>query len=419
MNQEAAKFSVHRAACYLLCLIAWVGVVAPAGAVTLETCIRTALETNPDIQAGAARIEAARAMISKAQSAYYPRLYLSGAYSITNNPPQAFMMDLNQRNLDMRDPDFDPNDPDATDNLRLTVGAQYRLYNGGVNTLNTRMAKEEKFAKEFQLAAVQNELIHQVTRGYDSVLQAQAFVGVQQESVQSLEESLRVATARFNAGSVVKTDVLNLEDKLAQAKEDRILARNGVQLAIASLNTVIGKDLIPLDGIPAPSPQFLRENPIHLDYQAVEDRPEMKAAEKMSSMYEQAYEKASRQTYPTVNAFGSYDMDSGDAETYEDSYMMGVLAKWEFFDGHQRASQIASAKAAWQAARKDVDSAIEALRITGEQYKEGAAEITVLLTAQVGLTAQKTRQIAAHYDYLIALSNFERARGDAVKKFNP
>jgi len=451
MNQEAAKFSVHRAACYLLCLIAWVGVVAPAGAVTLETCIRTALETNPDIQAGAARIEAARAMISKAQSAYYPRLYLSGAYSITNNPPQAFMMDLNQRNLDMRDPDFDPNDPDATDNLRLTVGAQYRLYNGGVNTLNTRMAKEEKFAKEFQLAAVQNELIHQVTRGYYSVLQAQAFVGVQQESVQSLEESLRVATARFNAGSVVKTDVLNLEVKLAQAKEDRILARNGVQLAIASLNTVIGKDLIPLDGIPAPSPQFLRGNPIHLDYQAVEDRPEMKAAEKMSSMYEQAYEKASRQTYPTVNAFGSYDMDSGDAETYEDSYMMGVLAKWEFFDGHQRASQIASAKAAWQAARKDekkvynqlrldlyqaflkaneawqrlqvtqksVDSAIEALRITGEQYKEGAAEITVLLTAQVGLTAQKTRQIAAHYDYLIALSNFERARGDAVKKFNP
>jgi outer membrane protein len=449
MIKGAVKFSVCRAALYLLFLIAWLGAVIPAGAVTLETCIRTALESNPDIQAGVNRIEAARAMIKQAQSAFYPRLYLQGAYSITDNPPQAFMMDLNQRNLDMRDPDFDPNDPDTTDNLRFSLGLQYQLYNGGVDTLNTHMAKDKTIAKELQLAAVQNELIHQVTRGYYSVLQAQSFVSVQQESVKSLEESLRVASARFSAGSVVKTDVLNLEVKLAQAREDLILAQNGVQLAIASLNTAIGKDLIPVNGIPVPNRQALQENPVHLDYSAIENRPEMKAAKKMSRIFEQAYEKASHEMRPTVNAFGSYDMDSGDAETYEESYLVGVSAKWEFFDGQQRASQIASAKAAWQAAlkeenkmnnqlrldlyqaflktseawqrlqvtQKSVESAIEALRITGEQYKEGAADITILLTAQVGLTAQKTRRIAAHYDYLIALSNFERARGDAVKKF--
>ncbi len=72
-----------------------------------------------------------------------------------------------------------------------------------------------------------------------------------------------------------------------------------------------------------------------------------------------------------------------------------------------------------QVARKSVESAEEALRITSEQYKGGVADITILLTAQVGLTAQKTRDVAAYYDYLSALSNFERARGNAVSKYVP
>ncbi len=72
-----------------------------------------------------------------------------------------------------------------------------------------------------------------MTYGYYSVLQAQAFVLVQEESLTSLEENLRVARERFNTGSAVKTDVLNLEVKLAQAREDVIRASNGLQLAIS------------------------------------------------------------------------------------------------------------------------------------------------------------------------------------------
>jgi outer membrane protein len=451
MKETAVKPLGHYLLYTLLLLVFWMGAGRTGNAITLEECTRAALENNPDVQAGLERIQAARSMIKQAQSAYYPRLYVSGAYSVTDNPPQAFMMELNQKDLDMRDPGFDPNDPDVTDNLRFSLGLQYRLYNGGINVLNTRMAEEEKTAKEFQLAAVQNELVYQVTRGYYSVLQAQDFVAVQQESVESLAESLRVATARFNAGSVVKTDVLNLDVKLAQAQEDLILATNSVQLAIASLNTAIGEDLVSLTGLPVPTHDNLEERPIRLDFKAVENRPELKAAEKMSEILEKAYQKASQAYYPTVSAFGSYDVDSGDASDYENSYLVGVMAKWEFFDGYQRSSKVLSAKAEWRAAKKEekkvynqlrldlhqaflkaseawqrlqvtqksVENAEEALRITRAQYREGAADITVLLTAQVGLTAQKTRSVAAYYDYLTALSNFERACGEAVKKHVP
>ena len=47
-----------------------------------------------------------------------------------------------------------------------------------------------------------------------------------------------------------------------------------------------------------------------------------------------------------------------------------------------------------------------------EQYQQGAADISILLQTQVGVTAMQTRSAAAQYDYLIALSNLQRAKGE-------
>jgi OMF family outer membrane factor len=62
--------------------------------------------------------------------------------------------------------------------------------------------------------------------------------------------------------------------------------------------------------------------------------------------------------------------------------------------------------------RKSVESASESLRITRVRYREGVAGITDLLTAQVGLTAMRTRSVAALYDHATAVSNLQRARGE-------
>ncbi|HHE75342.1 MAG TPA: TolC family protein, partial [Desulfobacteraceae bacterium] len=260
--------------CVFTLVVVFFNTVGTSQAASLDECVTAALENNPDVQAGMERINAARFMIKQAKSAYYPRLYLAGAYAYTDNPT-AFMMTLNQRNLNMMAPGFDPNDPEATDNARLTLGLKYRLYNGGTNVIGIEMAEVGKEAHEFQLRAVRNELIYQVTRGYYGVLQAQAFVQVQEESISSLGENLRVARERYKAGSAVKTDVLNLEVKLAQAREDLIRASHGVQLAIASLNAAIGSDLVPSEGPGTPEPVTIDEMPAQLNYGDIDNRPEL------------------------------------------------------------------------------------------------------------------------------------------------
>ena len=101
-----------------------VGGIGPAAAVTLDESIRAALEENPDLQAAEARVESARAMQRQARSAYYPWLDLAANYARSDNPSQAFMMTLNQRQLNMQDPAFNPNEADDTENLRGSVCLQ-------------------------------------------------------------------------------------------------------------------------------------------------------------------------------------------------------------------------------------------------------------------------------------------------------
>ena len=126
-----------------------------------------------------------------------------------------------------------------------------------------------------------------------------------------------------------------------------------------------------------------------------------------------------------------------------------MAAEVDFFDGFRRGAAVSGAKAreraaqaeaekaasnlrldltsasiqageAWErldVARKSIENAEEALRITQQRYEQGAADLPELLTAQTGLTGTRTRNVAALYDYLIALSNLDRARGQLVGRY--
>ncbi len=422
---------------------AWLAVPA-ARAVTLDDAVRTALGNSPTLQAAESRIDSAQAMLRQAKSYYYPSIGLAATYALSDNPPQAFMMTLNQRSLNMQDPAFDPNNPDDTDNLRGSVVAQWRLFDRQRDA-GRNMARYGAAASAEAFAAARNQLVHEVTRGFYGVLQAQSFAAVQEKAVQSIAESLRIAQERFAAGGAVKTDVLNLETQLAQANEDLIKARNGAQLALAALNAAIGADVVTAENIEAPGQAALDAPPPECkEPAAFENRPEMRAARLMRQIKEQDLKKAQGGYAPTVSAFGSLDADSGNAADFENSYMAGVMAEINIFDGARTRAAVQAARAelesakadeekarlnlrldlqqaflgtqeAWErldVTRKSLETAEEARRIVQEQYQQGAADIAILLQTQVGVTAMQTRFAAAQYDYLTALSNLKRAKGE-------
>jgi len=407
----------------------------------LESLVRTAWQANPGLHATVHRAEAAQGALRQARSAYYPRFHAAVGYTVTDNPPQAFMMALNQRQLDMRAPAFDPNATDDMANFRFTVGARYRLYDGTRGPHAAAAGLAERIAFE-HLRAARNALAHAVTRGYYEVLEAQAFAAVQAAALESLQESLRAARERFESGSAVKPDVLNLEVQVAQASENLIRARNGVQLAIAALNTAVGETVVPDTGLPEPEPDALAQDE-HTAIDGIHGRAEYAAARLQSEAAGRLLAAARHGRGPVLDAFGSVDWDSEDLDRQDRSYMAGVRLEWEFFSGFEAGGKVSEAEArraeaeagrehVRQALELDlkqarltleeararldvtaraVDSADESLRITRARYREGATDIATLLVAELGLTETRMRETAARYDYRIAHSNLARAGG--------
>ncbi len=421
-------------------MMAGVVIAGEGGMVRLDHCIRAALEASPDLQGAEARVDAARAAIREARSAYYPQLTIGANWTRTDNPPQAFFMQLNQRTASLQ---RDFNQPDDTENVRGSVGARWRLFDSGRREADGRVARLTGEAAARMSEAVRNELIYQVIRAYYGVLQSTSFLEVQREAVASIEESLRVANERLKAGAAIRTDVLNLEVQLSQVREDLIRGVNGRKLAVAALNTAVGREIlaetveIPVNGALEP----LKRLPA--GERGVERRPELAGVQLQERAAEAMAQRARREYYPVVNAFGSADWDSGALDHFEQSYMVGAAAEVNVFDGFRTRSAVAGARAALRAAQamsekvrnqlkldlkqatlreeeswermavveKSVQSAEEALRITRERYQQGAADITELMTVQVGCTGTRTRRLAAYYDYKVAQSDVDRACG--------
>jgi len=414
---------------------------------TLNDCIATALRASPDVRSASARLEAARAAVKEASSAYYPQVGLVGSWTRTDNPPQAFFMSLNQRQASLQK-DF--NNPADTENARGSVVAQWRVYDSGRREADRYATKMGVEAADYTLDGIRNDLVYQITKAYYGILQARDFTVVQTATVATIEESLRVGTERFSAGSALKTDVLILDVQLSQAREELIRAKNGMQLAVAALNAAVGQDVMKMSDVSNLSDAPDKSESNTNSAVSIDSRPEVKAVEAQIRMTEARAKRARREYLPVVNAFGSVDWDSEPFHGTERSYIAGAAVEFNIFDGYRTRAGVARASAGLVAAQADADklrtmlaldmtqsrlneqearerfevagrslsSAEEALRITQERFKQGEATVTELMTMQVGLTANRTRQVAARYDCLVAKVNVARADGRLAGRYS-
>ncbi len=435
------SMSTHRAGrCRCMLLVAMLATVSLTRAdLSLDTLVSQALQQNPGLESLQHQVRAATSAQREARAAYYPQLGASVQYLMTDNAPQAFMLQLNQRQLDMQDPSFDPNHPDDTENIQMSLGVQYPLFHRARRPRQRAAQLHTELAGE-QVSAARNALIYAVTRGYYQVLEAQAFAAVQEAALKSFQESLRVAKERYQSGAVVRTDVLNLEVQVAQARENLIRAQNGVQVAIAALNATIGTESVPEDGLPEPELQVHEPawQPI-----SPERRPELTAARLQRDVAQQHIRIAQANQHPRLNLFGSMIWDGESLRDRENSYIAGVALEWNWFDGGSTRARANAARAnqasatarmreldtqlqleskqamlrlqeAWQRIQVTsiaTQSADEALRITRSLYEEGATDIATLLVAEVARTETQMRATAARYDFLIAQSNAQRVAG--------
>jgi outer membrane protein TolC len=402
----------------------------------LKTAIGFALENNFAIRQARERIKQQEGVIVEVTAREIPNVSANAAY---------------QQN----DKEIGQSFPASDRAWQINITASQVLYAGGGVRSAVKSSKLTRDAAVLDLQSVINDALLQVRTGFYAVLLAREQIKVQESNLQLLQEQLKTATDRYQAGTVSSFERLRAEVAVANAKVPLITARNNYRLAIEALRQALGFTNNQPESL-RKVPEFvgtLDFTPVNFDLQAAfesahANRPDLARIGKLVNAREEAVTSARSTYFPNVSAFGGWTLRKGTTNAFKDSdngWLVGVQSQWDIFDGRATAGRVAQARSVleqtrlslteaqlaaevevrrafsqWQeaselaeASQRVVEQATEAVRLANARYSAGTSTQLDVLQAQVDLTTARTNQLQAYYGYNVAVAALRKAVGQA------
>ncbi len=421
---------------------------APPATLTLRQAVATALEKNHTIQAAGAYSEAVKHGIAVAQAGRYPRLDFSEGFSRGNNPVYVFGTLLTQRQFTANNFALGfLNTPLPLDNFRTQFTAALPVYDAGQTSRRVHDARLDSQAAAQALERTSQEVIFNVINAYNDELLARESVRVAESAVEMSKADLNRAQNRQDQGQGIPSDVLSAKVQLAQAQEDLIRARNGVEIAQAALNVAMG--------LPEDAPGEIQGNLTVVTFEAgalgerqqraLAKRPDYLEATLGAGKAKNQVGAARAEFLPKVSLFASWEEDNQTfAARGGNNWMAGATLSFNLFDGGADRFRLAAARARERQAeaqqeemaagvrlqvrqaflnltsagervkvsRDSASQAEESLRILRNRYENGLATITDLLRTETMRTSAQKNHLSALYDYRLAFAALELATGE-------
>ncbi len=376
-----------------LALLAAACAALPASAKvwTVTEAVATALRQNPDADAARHRIDAAQALITQANSAWLPQLSVSGGYLSSNGAMSGLMSSLAQRNFGFG---LNFNRPGWVDNLNVTGTVAYNLYGGGRPSATRAAARAGSRAAEQELRAVQQQLTAEVVKAALHLRTTRESVAALEAGLSAYEANLANARLRFEAGQMLKADLLSLEVQAARTREMLVSARHGAALAARAFYFVLGAD-------DATEPVEFAADDAALAALAIPEsadftlRPELVALTERVRAAESMVEAARGGRRPNVNAFVSAQYDQGwRYDRHADSVQGGVTVDFNLFDAGQTSGRISQAQAELAQAKDQLRKATLAIGLEVEQARLAHADARERLAVTAGAVSQAEESAA-------------------------
>ena len=408
----------------------------------LPTAVAFALENNFAIRQARERIRQQEGVVIEVSARTIPNVAAAAAY---------------QRN----DREISSTFPASDRAWQISLTASQVIYAGGAVSSAVKGSKLTREAALLDLQTTINEALLQVRTGFYRVLLAREQIKVQESNLDLLQQQLKNATDRFNAGTVSSFEKLRGEVAVANAKAPLITARNDWRLAIEALRQALGFTTNTVESL-RKVPEFvgtLEFAPLTFDLQAAFEaarahRPDLERLAKLTQAREEGVTGARSGFYPSVAAFGGWQLRKGATDHFGDSnngWLVGVQSQWNIFDGRATQGRVTQTKSLleqtkltlgeaqlavevevrrahsqWQQATElaeasalVIEQAMEAVRLANARYSAGTGTQLDVLSAQVDLTTARTNQIQAFYGYNVAVASLRKAMGQAdefVKK---
>jgi outer membrane protein TolC len=405
------------------------------GKLTLPEAVNLALKQNLDLMRAFREVERAQGKVIEVKARALPHLSLDQSFNTQDKrlvPPnqQRFIGNVNSWAID------------------LTL--RQNIYSGGAITAAVSSAKFTRNASYYALRDTLDKVVGQVRQQFSQVLVTEALVDVAQESVELATQQLKDAQNRFNAGTVPRFTVLRAEVELASVKPQLIRSKNDHLIAQLQLAKTLA-----LDPGSQGKPTFrcsghldIGERPLDLQDAmtlGLARRPSLKGLREQMLADKESVKEAQAGFKPTVNVTGGVRLRNNNNTAHLDQsldgYFLGLVGSWKLFDSFETVGLVAQSKAklrsdtlAYEDAvrqvelevqksfadlrqfretiesqQKNVQQALEALRLAQERLSAGAGTQLEVLDARVALTRARTTELQARGDYVRSLAEFDRA----------
>ena len=127
---------------------------------------------------------------------------------------------------------------------QFSVGLSFPILDQGVREAGLVSARAAVDSARAARADLERGSAQDVTNAYEAYNTARATVDMQQVSVRVARENLRVSTLRYRTGAENILNLLTAQVSLTQAESDLVAARKNTRLALANLQSLMGRILI-------------------------------------------------------------------------------------------------------------------------------------------------------------------------------
>lgn len=402
---------------------------------TLDDCIQMALRQNPQILESKHKIEQTQGQIISVRAQALPHIDLVSSYN-----------QLDHTLLEMS--------AQQEKTWRVAIQATQLLYSGGQVGAAIKIAKLAYDSSYYSLRDTVDQVISTVRKQFYDVLLNRALIGVQEESVHLLERQLKDQQNRYDAGTVPRFNVLQAEVALSNQIPLLIKAKNDYLISQLALAKTLG---LPYDtwhpgknGMTIVGELTFRDRAINKDEAirtAKERRSFLKVQRQNILIQVQSVKVALAGYQPQISANAGWQLHNSSVNNSLDAtvngWFFGATGTWAIFDGlatygnvKQARAQLESAKVNYddsvlqvelevqqvlanlqqaretiQSQSKNVEQALEALRLSQERLSAGAGTQLDVLNAQVSLAQARTNKLQALHDYDVAEAEFDRVTG--------
>ena len=313
-----------------------------------------ASEKNLQLKIANQEFKSAQADYRQSNSLFLPSISASHTAITTTNPLMAFGSKLNQEIL--TGADFNPallNNPNQTRNYATKIEVLQPLINTD-GFYGRQAAKAKMEAYQLQTERSKEYLQLELSKAFMQLQLAYKAVTVLEKANATSEATLKYVENNFKQGYLQKTDVLSVQVRVNEVKNQLQYAKSNVQNASDYLAFLLQEDMTGK----IYQPEEALENTIAVTSVTAilsENRKDIQAMSKSNEAYRKMMQSGKMSFLPRLNAFGSYELyDTKIFGTAANGYTVGAQLSWSLFDGYKSVGKLQKAKADFQKSELDM-----------------------------------------------------------------